>query len=216
MNWQTQLKNAVRTDAPAAPVVADVSGIAAQLREAAKLYAPRRDNFAQGKESTCLSMAESLERYGSFASDRQRDFALKLIEWSKPKPPTPEQQNQQAAGVFPVPQLFTVMQKHSTFYVGDTRISRRNQDTLCWVTFKGVCVGKLENATCTLFGKRTYAAGTTVETLRELIRELEANPLEAAKKYGKLSGRCCSCGRDLTDPASIEAGIGPICAGKFS
>jgi Family of unknown function (DUF6011) len=27
-------------------------------------------------------------------------------------------------------------------------------------------------------------------------------------------GRCCSCGRTLTVPSSIEAGIGPECAGK--
>lgn len=39
--------------------------------------------------------------------------------------------------------------------------------------------------------------------------------LEEAKAYGKLYGVCCVCGRDLTDEASIAAGIGPICAGKF-
>jgi hypothetical protein len=27
-------------------------------------------------------------------------------------------------------------------------------------------------------------------------------------------GFCCRCGRTLTDPASIESGIGPICAGR--
>lgn len=40
-------------------------------------------------------------------------------------------------------------------------------------------------------------------------------PLQTAMKYGKLAGRCCSCGRELTNDGSIEAGIGPICAGKF-
>lgn len=27
-------------------------------------------------------------------------------------------------------------------------------------------------------------------------------------------GRCCSCGRELTNPESIELGIGPECRGK--
>lgn len=27
-------------------------------------------------------------------------------------------------------------------------------------------------------------------------------------------GRCCKCGRQLTAPESIAAGIGPVCAGK--
>jgi hypothetical protein len=38
--------------------------------------------------------------------------------------------------------------------------------------------------------------------------------LDEAKGYGKLYGVCCKCGRTLTDEGSIEAGIGPVCAGK--
>lgn len=44
--------------------------------------------------------------------------------------------------------------------------------------------------------------------------ESERMTLEEAKEYGKLTGSCCNCGRTLTDEDSIEAGIGPICAGK--
>jgi hypothetical protein len=33
--------------------------------------------------------------------------------------------------------------------------------------------------------------------------------------YGRATGSCSCCGRELTDPVSIEAGIGPICAGRF-
>ena len=52
--------------------------------------------------------------------------------------------------------------------------------------------------------------------IESLLAELEASPVAAAIKYGKLPGRCCSCGLDLTDPQSIAAGIGPICARKFN
>lgn len=38
--------------------------------------------------------------------------------------------------------------------------------------------------------------------------------LEVASKLGHLYGTCVRCGRTLTNEASIEAGIGPICAGK--
>jgi len=51
-----------------------------------------------------------------------------------------------------------------------------------------------------------------VET--ELAAILE-NPLEAMKAYGKLVGKCGACGRQLEDEASVEAGIGPICATKW-
>lgn len=39
--------------------------------------------------------------------------------------------------------------------------------------------------------------------------------LEDAKRFGALYGTCCVCGRTLTNEASIEEGIGPICRGKF-
>ena len=39
--------------------------------------------------------------------------------------------------------------------------------------------------------------------------------LEEAKQFGALYGTCCVCGRTLTSEASIEAGIGPVCSGKF-
>lgn len=34
--------------------------------------------------------------------------------------------------------------------------------------------------------------------------------------YGKDSGICCCCGRELTDPQSISAGIGPVCAVRWN
>jgi hypothetical protein len=40
--------------------------------------------------------------------------------------------------------------------------------------------------------------------------------LEDAKEFGRLYGMCCQCGATLTDEKSIEAGIGPVCAGKFN
>lgn len=42
-----------------------------------------------------------------------------------------------------------------------------------------------------------------------------ADPENAAIAYGKTFGVCSCCGRDLTDPASVERGIGPICADNF-
>jgi hypothetical protein len=45
---------------------------------------------------------------------------------------------------------------------------------------------------------------------------LDGHPLtkDEAAEFGKLYGVCCICGRTLTNEESIEAGIGPICAGR--
>lgn len=40
-------------------------------------------------------------------------------------------------------------------------------------------------------------------------------PQEASSRYGHEIGVCGVCGRTLTDPESIERGIGPVCAQKF-
>jgi hypothetical protein len=53
------------------------------------------------------------------------------------------------------------------------------------------------------------------DTVKEIIMGAAQDPLNAAIRYGKLSGECSCCGRELTDPRSIERGIGPICATKF-
>lgn len=42
-----------------------------------------------------------------------------------------------------------------------------------------------------------------------------ADPLASAVAYGKKFGRCAVCMRELSDPESIERGIGPICASRM-
>lgn len=39
--------------------------------------------------------------------------------------------------------------------------------------------------------------------------------LEQAEAFGKEHTVCCMCARELTNPDSIERGIGPVCAAKF-
>jgi hypothetical protein len=46
------------------------------------------------------------------------------------------------------------------------------------------------------------------------LRAIAADPRAAAIAYGRLTGTCSVCGRKLENAASVEAGIGPICAAK--
>lgn len=47
------------------------------------------------------------------------------------------------------------------------------------------------------------------------IVELCANPAESAVAYGRRTGNCAICGRELTKGESIDRGIGPICADNY-
>ena len=53
------------------------------------------------------------------------------------------------------------------------------------------------------------------DDVKATIMAVANDPLNAAIRYGKVSGECSCCGRELTRKDSIERGIGPICAEKF-
>ena len=77
-----------------------------------------------------------------------------------------------------------------------------------YVTRAGEYLGKV-------MGDRFLAARAATDADRGALLLIAANPAEAATAYGRATGTCSCCGRELTDPASIAAGIGPICASKW-
>lgn len=212
MEWIDMLKVNREIEAavatPAQPR-SDDAALVPELRDAAHRWNKRTDGFADGKASVCLDMAAKVERFGSFATEKQRDYARKLIAWSKPRAGAPA-----APAATPMPALFKVMQRHAKFYAGDLTLSRRNADTLVWVKWHGQVVGVIENGGLKLHAHKLGDADKAAVTA--MLGEFEVNPLEAAKRYGRESGICCSCGADLTNEDSIAAGIGPICAGRFN
>lgn len=53
------------------------------------------------------------------------------------------------------------------------------------------------------------------QEVKTQVLEIAKDPLTAAVAYGKKTGICSCCGRELTDSESIAMGIGPICAEKY-
>ena len=53
------------------------------------------------------------------------------------------------------------------------------------------------------------------EAAKEALLRIAENPKDAAIRYGRKTGRCSCCGRELTNSESIALGIGPICASKW-
>jgi len=63
-------------------------------------------------------------------------------------------------------------------------------------------------------GKYMAGWGNKVDVTEDLMK-IAADPAKEARLYGMRTGTCACCGRELTDPKSIEAGIGPICASNW-
>lgn len=53
------------------------------------------------------------------------------------------------------------------------------------------------------------------EGLVSALRRFSADPVSVAVEYGRKTGACCFCSRDLTDGRSIHVGYGPVCAEKY-
>ncbi len=47
------------------------------------------------------------------------------------------------------------------------------------------------------------------------LRSEHALTREAAAEWGRLTGRCARCGRELEDALSVERGVGPVCWTRF-
>jgi len=78
-----------------------------------------------------------------------------------------------------------------------------------YVKYGGVYSGKINS------GGVYYPTGNFIDEAKAAVKEVLADPKAAAVKYGKTTGQCACCGRELTDPVSIEKGIGPICESKW-
>jgi hypothetical protein len=48
-----------------------------------------------------------------------------------------------------------------------------------------------------------------------VLRDIDMNPKAAAVRFGKHFTVCAACGSPLSDPDSIAAGVGPVCATRF-
>jgi predicted RNA-binding Zn-ribbon protein involved in translation (DUF1610 family) len=158
------------------------------------------------------SMLGSLKKWGRL-TDNQLAAVERCVERDRERTAKRAAEAAAAPAVPEMHKFWEVLQRHAKFYAGKLTISRRNQDQLCWIKHEDAekVIGKIDHGQLTLWSR----PGVDMNAVREQLTEFEGAPLQAAMRWGKLAGRCCSCGRDLTDPASIEAGIGPICATKF-
>jgi hypothetical protein len=68
---------------------------------------------------------------------------------------------------------------------------------------------------------RVLTDGTLVQSrdctpaVVDAVKALAADPAKAAAAYGRKTGCCCFCARELTDARSVEVGYGPICADHY-
>lgn len=60
-----------------------------------------------------------------------------------------------------------------------------------------------------------YESALKKPQAEQVLAKIAESPLDALVAYGRETGVCGACGRRLTDPESVAAGIGPVCAAKI-
>ena len=107
--------------------------------------------------------------------------------------------------------------KRLTLRFEGVSIKPNRDNTVLWVTSQSETEMGEYGLKPKYLGKVTPAGcdSRLGDDVKAIIMGAANDPLSAAIKYGKVSGSCSCCGRELTDPKSIEAGIGPICVTKF-
>jgi hypothetical protein len=81
----------------------------------------------------------------------------------------------------------------------------------------GVNAGALyvKDTNRTYLGKIVNSKYLGRDEAKEALLTIAQDPKQAAIRYGQRTGSCACCGRSLSNAASIELGIGPICAQKW-
>lgn len=182
----------------------------AALREAAARYDARTDSFAQGKGTIARSLADYLEHHGRFASEKQAEFARKIIQWSVPRVWTPVDA---PAETFPKVAAM-VFGKGIRLDFGTFKVLKTRTTGSGWIAG-----AKFEDGVFAAFN----ADGTITGVRRPInaeqltaLRDVEARGVAALADIGRATGVCCVCSARLDDPVSVERGIGPVCESKVT
>ena len=94
------------------------------------------------------------------------------------------------------------------FKISKAPANGRNPDSL-YVKRDGAYQGKI--ARDGTFQASREAAPKVLDALNRFA----ADPMAAAVAYGQATGNCARCARKLTNPLSVEIGMGPICRSFF-
>ena len=102
-----------------------------------------------------------------------------------------------------------ILEKHIKIYLQHCKIVQTLAGRLCVVSHN---YG--EGYYGPIRGDTFFPSSQCTKAILAELQDVEQRGLEAIKSIGLLTGRCCLCGRTLTDETSIAEGIGPICGNR--
>lgn len=179
-----------------------------------------RAQAALGKASNFALDLLKREDAGKFMSESQCTWVYKMaqdaLNAAKPKPSTPKQTEVDASNI-----LASLAEARANklkkpvlrLMMGDKEVrikymSYGKNAGGCWVT-----LGAMQD----LAGKISDSGVFTSQNnqLCEFLEQVNDNVEGWVRDFGRLTSTCSCCGIPLTNPLSVQLGIGPICREKF-
>lgn len=151
-------------------------------------------------------------------SDKQYAWAHKLAVDSINREPQTNNEGAQFARLFDVFKAAKARGlKRLTLRLSGVNVKPNRDLTMLWVTSQTEKVEGDYGLQPKYLGKITPNSldSRLADDVKAVLFEAANDPLTAAIRYGKETGSCSCCGRDLTNAESIRLGIGPICREKF-
>lgn len=163
----------------------------------------------------CMSLVQAVRRWGSM-TDKQIDAVRRMMERDRAAAPVTRSVDASAikeAFDAAVGSGYKAPKVRLSSSIGTLVVSRapaggRNPDGL-YVKRDGCYIGKVVN------GAFTPSKNELSDDDATVVAATLSSPRDAAVEFGRLTGSCSCCGRELTDPTSVAAGIGPVCASRF-
>lgn len=176
------------------------------------------------------AMRDAVQTYGEL-TERQTETVVRLAAQDKER--AAKRATESAARAAAAPVVSTVALE-SAFAIAREKGIRYPKLPLTWLqdpenpktceaqtfTFKTSAKGPIYVTEGDIYlGKitegRFFRVNACSDQTEQRIAAICADPKQAAFAYGRRFGVCCKCGRTLTKGASIDLGIGPICAQKY-
>lgn len=183
------------------------------------------DNFYGKTNGFAESLFNHFKKKGQL-SDKQWTWVIKLVDQAQ-NPPKPENKLPNINGVYSLMRR-AVSPKSKSFPKlwlqlkdSDLRINRATERS----KYKGqLMLTDGKEFGCNIFFGRidtngdlylSHSGKEVKDELIDLLTRLINDPEKVASEYGKLTGNCFACHRQLSDDRSVEVGYGKVCADKF-
>lgn len=164
---------------------------------------------------TLTDMLGRARQYGGQLTQRQAAFAASIIERAQRAPAVRE-----VIDLTRITAMFDTAAQHlkrpfvcflvegQEFKISPAPATGKNPGAL-YIKRAGEYQGKIDRT-------GGFSAARDADTgILGALKAFAQNPAAAALAYGQATGNCCFCARELTDPRSVTAGYGPICADHF-